>query len=99
MNGTAEVVWTLPSTARPARWLVVVRRDQLRLYGHLRQEFDGISLVEVVLDRRRDLEDGAARVHTPVDRRRPVPSKERARWRSFGFQIVRRREEPVLQSA
>lgn len=93
MSGTAELV--VPSggiRAVEARWVVVVRRDQPGLYRYLRQEFEGIGLVDVILDRRqRD-------APWPGERRRPATSKEWTRWRSFGYRVVPRPGGPGADS-
>lgn len=90
MSGTAEVVVAVmgANMARQARWLVVVRRDQPGLYHYLRQEFEGIGLVDVILDRRQG--DAPWAGEARAERRRPATLKEGTRWRSFGYQVVPR---------
>jgi hypothetical protein len=76
-----------------AEWLVIVRRDQPGLYRHLRQEFEGIGLVEVILDRRQG-EELPGLAPAPTGRRHPVTPKELARWRSLGYRVVPRHDNP-----
>ncbi len=92
---SASAALTLESNAclaSPNRWLVVVRRDQPSLYAYLRQGFEGIGPVEVILDRRQGEKwPGPETTETEgsrADRRRPGTMKERVRWRSFGYRVA-----------
>jgi len=75
-------------------WLIVVREDQAGLYGYLREGFEGVPVLEVILDRRRLPtgfgDDPVEADQAAVDRRRPASSRERDRWRTFGYRLIAR---------
>ncbi|HEV8309975.1 MAG TPA: hypothetical protein VGW35_20110 [Methylomirabilota bacterium] len=82
------------------RWLFIVRQDQRRLYDHLRQAFEGIDLIEVILDRRR-VERRQEMQPVDVDRRRkerraPLSAAEQELWGIAGFRLVYRTEDLTI---
>jgi hypothetical protein len=94
VNGRAETrpgIEATPAQA-PSRWLVVVRRDEPGLYAYLARGFEGIALVDVILDRREGegprVNGLAAGATGARDRRRPATARERSRWTSFGYRMV-----------
>ena len=82
----------------PGRWLIVVHREHLDLFHHLRDRFGELPFLEIVLDRRK----GERRqVRAPVrperrraERRQPSTAKEREQWALFGHRLVRQGEPP-----
>jgi hypothetical protein len=79
--------------ALPARWLIVVQRDQPDLFRHLAARFDDVAFIEVILDRRQSERRGTA---APVaadrrraERRQTPPPDEREHWAVFGYRLVR----------
>jgi hypothetical protein len=74
------------------RWVFVVRRDQLRLYEHLRRAFEGVELVEVILDRRQATgREGALAVG--AERRQPLAKAEQDLWDGAGLRLVYKGED------
>jgi hypothetical protein len=73
-DGAAE------AETRPARYLVIVVREEVALYQHLRRQFAGDAAVRVFVDRRRRarLGSGPPRGPEAEERRRPSgPGRER----------------------
>jgi hypothetical protein len=79
---------------RAPRWLLVVRRDQPRLYAHLREAFAGVEVVEVILDRR-----GTETSPASPERRRLLTKEEEQLWIAAGFRLVHRdRDFTILRT-
>jgi hypothetical protein len=71
------------------RWLVVVRRDQQRLFSYLEQGFHGLAALDVILDRRAGAGSGGrSGGPLPVDRRRAATARDRSRWRALGYVLI-----------
>ncbi|HEV8311410.1 MAG TPA: hypothetical protein VGW35_27440 [Methylomirabilota bacterium] len=82
------------------RWLFIVRPDQEHLYAQLRRAFEGVDLVDVVVDRRRA---DRRREDRPVDvdrrrteRRVPLTKAEEQLWEIAGFRLVYRDEDVTI---
>jgi hypothetical protein len=74
----------------PRSWLVVVRRDERGLYEHLRRSFQGLTFIDVVLDRRQRDGIGAPSPSPRDDRRQSLTAAERERWTLLGYRLVPR---------
>jgi hypothetical protein len=74
-----------------AKQLIVIARDQQRLYEYARRAFAGNATVEVVLDRRRGERRRDDQSRAPERRRgdRRVTMEVDERLRTMGFAIVR----------
>jgi hypothetical protein len=76
------------------RWLIVVRRDQLDLFGNLREAFQGIEEVAVILDRRQTerrqgTDAGAGRPDRRRQQRHRAPAgAEHDLWQSAGLRLI-----------
>lgn len=77
------------------RWLIVVRRDRPRLYRVLREAFETVEDVAVILDRRhgeRRRSGPGAPGRTPErrrgDRRQHPGARDRDLWETAGFRLI-----------
>jgi len=84
-------------------WLIIVRRDQDRLYHHLRQAFESDPRVTVIKDRRHaDRRRQAVPVGTDrrrSDRRLPPTVREKKIWQSLRFRLIHRDEDVSVYQA
>ena len=87
-SGQAKTGWPWGARMEPsepltpgqtAQWLILVARNQLALYAHLRRAYAGDDKVEVLLDRRRD------------ESRNPPAIADRLRH--LGAAVIRKRVE------
>jgi hypothetical protein len=86
--------------ARPIpRWLFIVRRDRSRLYANLRQSFEGVAAVEVILDRRETESEAPADHPARGERRAPLTPLEVEQWQTLGFRLVYRGEDLQVYEA
>lgn len=98
----------MPEPPTTPRWLIVVRRDQLDLFRHLRESFDGVPEVAVILDRRHEERRQEAQPDgsPPEDperrrrqRRRSVSVREQDLWVSAGFRLIHTAEDLKVYEA
>jgi len=85
--------------SRPSpRWLFIVRRDRAKLYANLRESFEGVPAVQVILDRR---EGNGAPAGDPArrDRRAPLSLLEQEQWLTLGFRLIYQGEDLQVYEA
>ena len=87
------------STATRPRWLFIIRRDRPKLYANLRQSFEGMSAVEVILDRREAGNGPPEGDPASGDRRAPLSQLEQEQWLTLGFRLVYRGEDLQVYEA
>ena len=98
----------MPEQPTTPRWLIVVQRDQLDLFRHLRESFDGVPEVAVILDRRlaerrQEAQPDGASAADPErrqrQRRRPASAREQDLWVSAGFRLIHTAEDLKVYEA
>jgi hypothetical protein len=84
-------------------WLILVHRDEDKLYHDLRQAFESDPRVTVIKDRRRtDRRTQTVPVHSErrqLDRRLPLTANDKKIWQSLRFRLIHRDENLAVYQA